>query len=323
MKKKLLTPFKVCTFSLLALSTITLTIFANSHSNNLNKQQVIATSTDINEILQSENKIKQELSNEEIYELSKLPYEDRLNILYSDKYNIIDKIKVFLGEEADNLGFIYYDLNTNEKASINEDMEFIAASTYKVGLNVIYYHLASTGKINLNDTIPYTYEDYEEGTGVLQDYDGYDLSIQDLLDLSIVYSDNIATNMLGRNLGGHANVRNQLYNLLDVEFDAESNTITPNIELEVLKYIYDNKNNPNFSHLIEVLTNTDFHDRLDKYLPYELVAHKVGTNEEYVHDVGLFLTDKPYILIMYTNDILDSEEKISQISNSIYLNNIN
>lgn len=319
MKNKLSITFKAGILGLIIISTLSLTIFANSHSNN-KKREVETSSLNI----QSTNPlITQELSELEINELSKLSYEERLNILYSDNYNIIDKIKIYLGNESDNLGFVYYDLTTNEKASINEDMEFIAASTYKVGLNLLYYSLASTGKINLNDTITYTYEDYEEGTGVLQDYDGYDLSIQDLLDLSIVYSDNIATNMLGRNLGGHANVRNELYNLLDVEFDAESNTITPNIELEVLKYIYDNKTNPNFSHLIEVLTNTDFHDRLDKYLPYELVAHKVGTNEEYIHDVGLFLTDKPYILIMYTNDILDSEEKIAQISNAIYLNSIN
>lgn len=319
MKNKLSITFKASILGLIIISTLSLTIFANSHSNN-KKSEVESSSLNIKS---TSPLITQELSELEINELSKLSYEERLNILYSDNYNIIDKVKIYLGDESANLGFIYYDLTTNEKASINEDMEFIAASTYKVGLNLLYYSLASTGKINLNDIITYTYEDYEEGTGILQDYDGYDLSIQDLLDLSIVYSDNIATNMLGRTLGGHANVRNELYNLLDIEFDAESNTITPNIELEVLKYIYDNKTNPNFSHLIEVLTNTDFHDRLDKYLPYEMVAHKVGTNEEYVHDVGLFLTDKPYILIMYTNDILDAEEKIAQISNAIYLNNIN
>lgn len=318
MKNKLSITFKASILGLIIISTLSLTIFANSHSNN-KKSEVESSSLNIKS---TSPLITQELSELEINELSKLSYEERLNILYSDNYNIIDKVKIYLGDESANLGFIYYDLTTNEKASINEDMEFIAASTYKVGLNLLYYSLASTGKINLNDIITYTYEDYEEGTGILQDYDGYDLSIQDLLDLSIVYSDNIATNMLGRTLGGHANVRNELYNLLDIEFDAESNTITPNIELEVLKYIYDNKTNPNFSHLIEVLTNTDFHDRLDKYLPYEMVA-QVGTNEEYVHDVGLFLTDKPYILIMYTNDILDAEEKIAQISNAIYLNNIN
>ncbi len=97
-------------------------------------------------------------------------------------------------------------------------------------------------------------------------------------------------------------------------------TITADIEYRILMYTYDNKNLPEFNHLIEVLTKTEFHDRLDKYIPQEIVAHKIGSNESYIHDVGIIFSDSPYILVIYTNGLAYPDEKIAQISKAIYNN---
>lgn len=193
------------------------------------------------------------LSKEEFNYYSSLSYNERLNFLFDTSYSLKDRIEVFLGDDIDNVGLIYYDLNSNDKISINENSIFTAASTYKVGLNLLTYYLSSIREINLSDEISYTYDDYEEGTGILylQDYIGT-YTIQELLDLSIIYSDNIATNMLGRYLGGHDTVRRDLYNLLNINFTTIENLITPNIELKILKYIYNNSHLPDFSHLIDV-----------------------------------------------------------------------
>jgi len=143
-------------------------------------------------------------------------------------------------------------------------------------------------------------------------------SIQELLDLSLIYSDNIATNMLGRFLGGHTNARKLLYNILDVDYDYSDNIITAEIESKILKYVYDHTDDDDFSHMIDMLTQTQFHDRLDKYLEQDIVAHKVGNYDTYIHDVGIILTDYPYILAIYTNNIENAEEKRGQISKAIY-----
>ena len=260
-----------------------------------------------------------ELSEDELSCFSSLSYEERLNFLFNTSYSLSDRISVFLSSEIDNVGLVYYDLSSDETIKINEDLEFTGASTYKVGLNLLFYYLASQGEIDLNTYISYNSSDYEEGTGILYTYSSIgSYTIQELLDLSIVYSDNIATNMLGRYLGGHAVVRQKLYDLLDIDFSAKGNYITADLEFKILKYIYKHKSDINFSHLIDILTKTEFHDRLDKYIPQEIVAHKVGSYDSYIHDVGIILDDSPYILVIYTYDLENAEEKIAQISKAIY-----
>ena len=79
-----------------------------------------------------------------------MDYESRLNFLYDTSYTLYDKIKVFLGNDIENIGLVYYDINSKDKISINEDLQFTTASTYKVGLNLLFYSLVSKGEINLN-----------------------------------------------------------------------------------------------------------------------------------------------------------------------------
>ena len=248
-----------------------------------------------------------------------LSYTERLDMLYDNNYSLEDRIKIYLADDLDNIGLIYYNFENNNTININEDKKFIAASTYKVGLNLYAYYLNSIGKLDLDQYIEYLPEDYEEGTGILQDqyYIG-SYKIQDLLDLSIIYSDNIATNMVGRYLGGHEAVRKNLYNLLKIDFPPEENIITPEIECKILKYIYEFSYYPNFSHMLSVLTHSEYNDRLTKYIDSDIVAHKIGTYDTYIHDVGIVFNNSPYIIILYTHDIEDAEEKIANISNAIY-----
>ena len=248
-----------------------------------------------------------------------LSYSERLGILFNNNYLIDDRIKIYLGDEIDNIGLIYCNLENNTCININDNMEFIAASTYKVGLNLYAYYLNSIGQLDLNEYIEYLPEDYEEGTGILQ-YEYYidSYSIQELLDLSLIYSDNIATNMLGRYLGGHEEVRKNLYNLLKIDFNSSENIITPAIEYKILKCIYEYSYYPNFKHMLSVLTQSEYNDRLTKYIDENIVAHKIGTYDTYIHDVGIVFDNSPYIIILYTHDLEDAEEKIANISNALY-----
>lgn len=250
---------------------------------------------------------------------STLSYFERLNMLYDNYYSLEDRIKIYLGEDIDNIGLIYYNLENNNSISINTDKIFIAASTYKVGLNFYIYYLSLIDELDLNDYIEYNPIDYEEGTGILQ-YEYYtgSYTIRELLDLSIIYFDNIATNMLGRYLGGHEDVRKNLYDLLNIDFQSDENLITPKIEFKILKYIYDCRPYLGFNNMLYVLTQSKYSDRLAKYVDENIVAHKIGTFDSYIHDVGIVFDDTPYIIIIYTYAIEDSEEKIANISNAIY-----
>ena len=60
----------------------------------------------------------------------------------------------------------------------------------------------------------------------------------------MIYSDNIASNMLTRYLCGRDEVKKELYSLLNINYPYSKSTITADIEYRILMYIYDNKNLP-------------------------------------------------------------------------------
>lgn len=233
---------------------------------------------------------------------------------------LYSKLANFLGDNISNVGLVYYNLTTKEYVTINENMDFDAASTYKVGLNLLYYYYADKGEIDLSALLTYYDYFYQDGTGILSGYcyPGMEISIEELLDLSIIYSDNIATAMLSDYLGGYNSVREQLYSLLSIDYVLYENLITPAVSAEILKYVYDNRELSGFNHLIETMKVTIFHERLDKYIPTNLVAHKIGSIDSYVHDIGFVFTNEPYIISIYTEGIYDSDETIAHLSKIIY-----
>ena len=149
------------------------------------------------------------------------------------------------------------------------------------------------------------------------------IPMQVLLDYSIKYSDNIATNMIIRRLGGSVKLRNLANIMAGTNTDTQENFVTPEQEFRILKLLYNKRKDRYYSYLIELMKNTDSHDRLDKYIPQDIVAHKVGDYSTYVHDVGIIFTEKPYILVVYTNNLpeliyKEPHEKIAQLSKLIY-----
>ena len=287
------------------------------------KEVVLEKKTDVKKTEEKpvveEHIVDTPLNEDQIIDYSLKSYKERLKILHDPHFTLEDRIKIFLGPDSENIGLIYYNLETSENININPNNIFMAASVYKVGLSMYTYYLANNGLISLDDVVYYIDIDYEDGSGILQgeDYIG-GRSVQELLDLSIIYSDNIAANMLWRHLGGYYNFKYGLYDLIEVECDVVENVLTPDMEFRILKYIYDNKDDTNFSHLIETMKQTISNDRIDKYLPSDKVAHKIGDYDGYSHDVGIVFADSPFILVVFTDCIENSYEKTAQISKAIY-----
>jgi len=50
--------------------------------------------------------------------------------------------------------------------------------------------------------------------------------------------------------------------------------------------------------MIQTMKNTEFHDRIDKYIPREIVAHKIGNYAECVNDMAIVSKKNPYILVV-------------------------
>lgn len=266
-----------------------------------------------------EGDIEEEKNNEKIDESKKETYEE-VDPLFDSSIDIKERIDNYLGDDKYYTSLIYYNLITGETISFNEDIYINAASLYKAGLSLVGYNMVNNGEITLDDLIYYSPWQFQEGSGILQ----YDISfgslpLRTLLEYSIRYSDNIAATMVYSYVGGWTNYKWRLFNLLGIDYGNYDNITSARVEFETLKYIYDNKDS--YPDLVKDLKNTDFHDRLDKYLPYEEVAHKIGTDEGFTHDIGIVFTDEPYIIVMMTDNVYNGPDKIADISKALYLYN--
>jgi len=229
------------------------------------------------------------------------------------------QIKDYLGDNIEHIGLSYFDINSRKSIKINGDKVFIAASTIKVQMNMILCDMFKSGQIAQEEALEFTEDCYEEGTGVLQGQNlSKPLKIKLLSEYSITHSDNIATNMIIKRIG-YKTMRDLIDGKLGHTTDHTRNYITANDETALLKLLYDNvDNNPFYAQIIENMKKTDFHDRIDLYIPQEVVAHKIGNYDSYVNDVGIIHVKKPYILSIYTKELPYANEVIAHISKMIY-----
>jgi len=233
--------------------------------------------------------------------------------------NLESQVKAYVKDYEDNIGLCYFDLTTEKSIEINTSKEFAAASTVKVPMNLVLLNLAQEGKINFDSSMEFQGSDFEGGTGILQTQNlTGPIPLKTLSKYSIVYSDNIATQMIIRKIG-----RERMYDsfeeLLGREVPRKGNLTTTANAADFLKLLYKNPdNNPYYAYLIENMKNTSFHDRIDKYIPQEITAHKIGNYGSYVNDIAIIYTGRPYILAVYTMGLREPEEKIAQISKMIY-----
>ncbi len=240
------------------------------------------------------------------------------SIIKSDK-PLEQKLRDYLGTKVSKAGIGYYDIETGKSFSINGDKYFTAASTVKVQMNMVLFDMVKEGKVKIDEALQYTQADYEGGTGILQGKDKTKpIPLLTLSDYSIIYSDNIATNMIIRRIG-RTEMKRRFGEKVGHSVPMDKNVVTPNEGLTFLKQLYENKgNNQYYTRLIGVMKTTIFNDRLDKYVPKNIVAHKIGNYGEFVNDVGIVYTPKPYIIVVYTEGMPNANEVIANINRILY-----
>lgn len=100
-------------------------------------------------------------------------------------------------------GVYVKDLATGEQAAVRGDEHFESASTIKIAVMVLAFRLADAGKLDLNARYTLRPEDYRGGSGVLRYGDfGATPTVRDLITQMIITSDNTATDIMIRKVGG-------------------------------------------------------------------------------------------------------------------------
>ncbi|HZR22377.1 MAG TPA: serine hydrolase [Vicinamibacterales bacterium] len=94
-------------------------------------------------------------------------------------------------------------LETNEEIAIGADQQMETMSTIKIPLMVEVLEQVKAGKFKLTDKYTFVQADSQPGTGTIQRLDpGATMTVKDLVTMMIIVSDNTATEVLYRMVGG-------------------------------------------------------------------------------------------------------------------------
>jgi beta-lactamase class A len=100
-------------------------------------------------------------------------------------------------------GIFVKSLETGEEIAIDADRQMETMSTIKIPLMVEVFEQVKAGKFKLADKYTFVQADSQPGTGTIQRLDpGAVMTVKDLITMMIIVSDNTATEVLYRMVGG-------------------------------------------------------------------------------------------------------------------------
>ncbi|MDN5317916.1 MAG: beta-lactamase class [Thermoanaerobacterium sp.] len=252
--------------------------------------------------------------------------------------SLYDDIKGFVNSTDGNIGVSIKNLKTGERIDVNEEMMFPSASTIKILIMAQIYKMAKEGYIRLTDNIVLSDFMKTAGSGILYQLNSkHKFTIEELITLMIIISDNTAANVLidiadMKNINRMAEDLGMLHTKIQrkmMDFEAaksgKDNYTCPKDMTHLLELIHDGKvvDEEYSNMMLDILKKQQDLGRLDLYLPDDvLIAHKPGELKLLEHDVGIvFLENCQYIISVMTNNLstnLDGRKAIGKISKMVY-----
>ena len=111
-------------------------------------------------------------------------------------------------------GIYVKSIETGEEIAIDADRQMETMSTIKIPLMIEAFEQIKTGRFKLTDKYTLVASDVQPGTGTIQRLDpGAVMTVKDLITLMIIVSDNTATEVLYRMVGGPAAVNARMEKL--------------------------------------------------------------------------------------------------------------
>lgn len=190
-----------------------------------------------------------------------------------------------------NFAVSYYDTVTQESYDWNETHMMVAASTFKLPLNLYYYEKENAGEL-------------EPDTLITQGGATLDLCHY----LSIVESNNEISHALLYRIGTFPEYKEAMrkyFTMTDDEIDPkyyQDNYYCTRMMMDTLKYLYARQDE--FPELIDYMKQSNPQNGYFRAKVTELdVAHKYGSFEGAENDVGIFYAEHPFLLAVYTQSV--------------------
>jgi beta-lactamase class A len=248
-----------------------------------------------------------------------------------------DKIREYIETQKGNIAVVVKNLQRNEEIHINGELAFPSASTIKLAIMSETFNRVNKCSLKLDDMIEINENMLTGGDGILKELNfGHKFTLEEIMILMIILSDNMATNILIDILGideinktiNNLGLKNTKLQRKMMDFQAKKegreNVITADDLGLLLELTYKGENiNEKYSNMmINIMKRQQAKGRLDLYLPEVLIAHKTGDLDNLEHDAGIvYLPNTKYIICILTNETetnKDGREIIGKISKMVY-----
>lgn len=261
------------------------------------------------------------------------------------------EVTALLNGQQGDFALAFKDLQTGDTLYINPHVSFHAASTMKTPVLMEAYRQAAAGKFKLTDSIaivneftsiadgsPFTLDSADDSEFSLYQRIGQKATVYDLLYQMIIYSSNLATNIIIEKIGAPDVMHTmeqmgakELKVLRGVEDDkAFAKGLNNTVTAFDLGLLFEQLGKRRFvsgeacDAMIKILLDQKFNEVIPAKLPPEVkVAHKTGFITGVQHDSGLvFLPDgRKYVLVILSKNLADrssSIEAMAKVSLAIY-----
>lgn len=216
---------------------------------------------------------------------------------------IMSQFQEDYGLDEQNFSLCYRDTATGEEYRFNDTKFMVAASTFKLPLNLYYYELEQSGELSP--------ESYVGG-----------MRLADAHYQSLVWSNNDVSIAMLYNLGSFRTYKEKMRRYFTMEdeqitsaYYADNNYCTA-MMLDALQYLYDRRDQ--FQEMLGYMEEAQPGEYFGRYVEDYPVAHKYGffVDEDKgitaVNDVGIVLTPQPFLLAVYTANVSDGAEVVAR-----------
>ena len=245
------------------------------------------------------------------------------NGLYYDANMTLNQVvEAFMadqGIESSQIAFSYKNTKTNEQFSMNDTQPMTAGSTYKLPLNMLVMDEVNKGKLSLTERFDITNTEYEyqgEHDNYVAAFGG-SMTIPEMQEYSLVYSENTPAYALAERLGG----MEKFYGMLDKygkskgevkTIQMHGNKTTTDYYIQVLDYLW--KHQDNYKDILHYIGESFPNEYYKTYLPNLTIYQKPGYVREALNVDAIVMEDTPYMVAIYTRYLGGSTENSDEIS---------
>lgn len=236
-------------------------------------------------------------------------------------------LREMVAKTDNKIGLYFEYLPTGTSININGNDEHKFASLLKIPLVMAYYLQTTAEHTPFDQTFTITQDELDSRYGDLyQKGAGTKITTKELIDQTLIYSDDTATNVLADNI--KTQYMQAVFDGLDITINRDNkNTqiVSPKTYSSIYKALYLSSVLPkeDSESILETLQKTQAKESLQIGIPTFIpVANKIGVLEgELYWDCGIvYVPKRPYnvCIISTYSDMHTSQVKIGEVSKTIY-----